>query len=445
MKRSLSSFLVCMAVLFELNTPFCPAQLKPDELFALMRASRSRYISIEAAMEVKGYRSTDQKQENPPLMYSQDTIYRRAGGLVYAECITKTFSETGKQNQYFKEIAILSPQGKKYYRQEPLGNKHGYGHIQKERELSGWMSMTPDIIFWWNLEWPGLENQYSSFLRQHADKVSITLDQTNRFYVLDTPVGIEENAPHFRYTVDPSRGYMPTVQEWLADDKTLVEKYVCSDYRLVNGLWAPFGYSIYLPNGTKGTDVTIKSLSINQPVAPEKFTFEFPAGTHVIDRILGVSYTVGDKKTNPNQQFTADTSIAIPVQTAPPATDEELAEIALKAKEMLVREKQAGAQVIPVVVPVEIIPSYVWVLPGKNDYIFSIKSESDKKPTLLSHSVEGGGLIFHLLENQISETGEFKVTLQRPDELTGFAEGVMTLTFSDQTATVHYIAAPIQP
>jgi hypothetical protein len=445
MKRSFI-LLICMAGIFDACMPFCRADLKPDELFSLMRASRSRYVSIEATMEIKGFYSTDEKQENPALMYSQETLYRRAGGLVYAECITKSFSDTGNPRSHIKEIALLTPQGKKYYREEPIGVKHPYGHIDKndDNQLSGWMSMTPDIIFWWNLEWPGLEIQYSKFLREHADKVSITLDQTSRFYVLDTPVGIEENAPHFRYTVDPSKGYMPTVQEWLDWDKTLVEKYVCSDYRLVNGLWAPFRYSIYITNGTRGTDVTIKSLSLNQPIAPDKFAFdEFPAGTHVIDRILGVSYTVGAKNNESDKQLTGGDSNALSTKLAPPATDAQLAQSALKAQELIAGEKQAASQTAPAIIPIEIVPSYVWVLPGKNEYVLSV-SAGGKKPSLVKHTFEPDGLVVQGLENKIASDGKIRVSLERPAEHKAFADGILTFEFADQKKTVHFVAAPLE-
>jgi hypothetical protein len=443
MKRALFFILLSAVITFEAG--FCWADLKPDELFSIMRASRGRYVSVEATMVIKGFYESQERQDKPVLMYSQENVYRRLNDLVYAECVTKSFTETGDLDSHSKEVAVVTPSREQYYSEEPIGNIHAYGHIRKndDNELWGRMSLTPDIIFWWNLARPGLETKYSRFLREHADNATIVYDETIQAYILHNRVGIEENAPGYRYTIDPSKGYMPVIQEWLDWDKTLIEKNVCADYRQVNGLWAPFRYSVYLPSGNLATDVTIKSLSINQPIAPQKLTFQFPAGTHVIDKILGVTYTVGAKDAA-KKPLAADESNTPASGLAPPATDAELAQSALKAQELLAEAKQA-ATATPSVPPVEISPSYVWVLNGKNDYTLAVTSPADATTTLVSHSFEDGGLILHALNNQLSTTGQITATVERPPDLEAYADGVLTLTFADQTATVHFIAAPVMP
>jgi hypothetical protein len=293
MKRFLRGLLVYAVCLAGFWAPICRAELKPDELFTMMRDSRSRYVSIEAQMDVKGFYPNEEKQEKPVLMYSQHMVYRRIENRMYAECITQTFSEAGQPSRHLKEIAVITPDGKMYYREEPLGSKKRHGQIQKDEDLSGWMSLTPDIVFWQDLAMPGIERKRLNYLRHNADKASLSYEQAAQVYILETPAGDDQNAPWFRYTVDASKGYMPTVQEWFDGNKTLLQKSVCGGYRQVNGLWAPFRYSIYLPNGNLVTDVTIRVLSINQPIPAKKFTLEFPLGTRVTDRIGNTEYTVG--------------------------------------------------------------------------------------------------------------------------------------------------------
>lgn len=445
MKRSFI-LLICVAGIWDTVMPFCRADLKPDELFALMRASRSRYVSIEATMEIRGFYLTDEKQDNPALMYSQETIYRRAGSIVYAECITKTFSETGSQNQFFKEIALLTPQSKKHYLEQLPGNKYPKGRIDKngDNELEGWMSMTPDAVMWYDLTMFKVENSRYEFLKKNPDKTAITVDGKDQNYILETPVGIEENAPRFRYTVDSSKDYMPVVREWLDWDKTLIQKEVRGDYRQVNGLWAPFRYGIYDPGDKLAADITIKSLSLNQPIAPEKLAFEYPAGTRVHNGILGVSYTAGATNNESDKQPTGGDSNAPSTILAPPATDAQLAQSMLKAQDLIASEKHAASQTAPVIIPIEVIPSYVWVLPGKNEYILSVNSKADKKLELVKHSIEAKGLILDAVENQISSSSRIKVVIERPTSLKGYADGVMTLEFSDQKANIHFVAAPLE-
>ena len=443
MKWSLFTLLNCALGMFGFWAPLCHADLKPDELFSLMRASRGRYVSMEATMEIKGFYPSEESQKTPVLMYSQETVYRRANGRVYAECVTKSFTETGDLDSHSREVAVITPSREQYYSEEPIGNIHAYGHIRKndDNELWGRMSLTPDIILWWNLARPGLETKYSRFLREHADRATIVYDETIHAYILHNRVGIEENAPGYRYTIDPSKGYMPVIQEWLDWDKTLIEKNVCADYRQVNGLWAPFRYWVYDQNGKLATDVTIKSLTINESIVADKLAFEFPSHTHVIDTILGVTYTVAAKDAA-KQSSAADESNTPPSGLVSPATDAELAQSALKAQELLAESKQAATGT-PSVIPVEISPSYVWVLPGKNDYTLTVTSLPDATTTLVSHSFEDGGLILHALNNQLSTAGQITVTVERTPDLEAYADAVLTLTFADQTPTVHFIAAPL--
>jgi hypothetical protein len=390
-------------------------------------------------MEIQGFYPAEETPGKSVLMYSQKTFYRRVNTLIYAECVTKTFSKTGVPEQHFREIMLLTPQSKKYYREDPIGNEHPSGRIDKnvDNELSGWLSLTPDVVFWGNLTWPGLEARYSDFFRKNADMVSIVYDETLQAYILNTPMGTEENAPRYRYTVDPSKGYMPRVQEWLNWNNTLIQKNVCGDYRQVNGLWAPFQYRIYDSNGNLATYVTIKSLSINQADKADKVAFQFPSGTRVRDRILGVAYTVDAKEVS-KESISTDEPNTQAIGLAPAATDEQLAQVAIKAQQLLEKQTEAGDKKSPAV-----YPEYVWIEPGKKEYSLLLAGEKDKRSAMVNYRFDGGGLVLHDLKDQIADSGRIQLTIERPAEMSGYGEGTLELDFAGQSKTIHLIAPPI--
>lgn len=436
MKRTL---LCILAGFVGLCSSFCQADITPQQLVSMMRASRARYISMEAAMDIKGFYPT---QEKLVLMYSQEAIYRTDGTTVYAEYITKAFSETGTLQQHFKEVAVVTPRSKTYYHEDLIETKHRRGRIDKneDNQIGGWFSITPDVVLWYDLTIAGAEDKRMAFVRDHPDKTDLSFDAKTSTYSLEIPAGPEPNAPLFRYTIDPSRGYMPVVYEWLNWDKTRIQKYARGDYRQINGLWAPFRFWIYDSNNTLATEVTVRSLSLNQPVSADTLNFEFPEGTWVSDRILGVDYRI--RNTDPNQPSSANTRDSAVGKLAPPAADREMAQNAQKAQELIAREKQTAAAAAAAIAPVEVSPCYVWVLPDKKEYTLRVKSPARQIPVLTDYAFEGNGLILHSCDKTSLASGKITLTLERPRTLTDYADGILTLTFSDQCVVIHFIAAP---
>lgn len=424
-----------------LCSSFCRADMTPQQLVSTMRASRARYISMEAAMDIQGFYPTQEKQDKPVLMYSQEAMYRTDGTNVYAEYITKTFSETGSLQQHFKEVAVITSRSKTYYHEDLIETKHRLGRIDKneDNQIGGWFSITPDVVLWYDLTIAGAEDKRMAFVRDHPDKTDLSFDAKTTTYRLEIPAGPEPNAPLFRYTIDPSRGYMPVVYEWLNWDKTRIQKYARGDYRQINGLWAPFRFWIYDSNDTLATEVTVRSLSLNQPVSADTLNFEFPEGTWVSDRILGVDYRV--RNTEPNQPSSVNTRDSVG-KLAPPAADRKLAQNAQKAQELIAREKQTAAAAAAAIAPIEVTPCYVWVLPDKKEYTLRIKSPARQIPVLTDYAFEGNGLILHSCDKTSLASGIITLTLERPRTLTGYADGILTLTFSDQHVVIHFIAAP---
>jgi hypothetical protein len=190
----------------------------------------------------------------------------------------------------------------------------------------------------------------------------------------------------------------------------------------------------------------VQSIQVNQPIK-EKLEFTFPSGTEVRDELRGIHYVVEQDDVSA-KSTTADSnavnvSPSAAIALPPSGTNAQLADAAMKAQELLAQEKRTAAGA-SLVVPIEITPSYIWVLPGKNEYVLSVNSKSDKTPGLVSHSIEANGLILNSVDDQISSSGKIRVGLERPAELRQFADGILTLVFADQKATVHFVAAPLE-
>jgi len=170
-----------------------------------------------------------------------------------------------------------------------------------------------------------------------------------------------------------------------------------------------------LPNGNLGTETVFQSISINALIADEKLVFELPEGTIVDDEVLGVRYVKGRKIKRDAVE-----------KTAGGGTPEEL------PSEAASREK-----------PAAVYPKYVWIEPGRKEYILTMRDETADKPALSSYRFGSSVLVLYELTNQISESGKIRLTIERPPSVTRYAEGILELTFDEKKTTVYLIAPPI--
>jgi|GEM_PF-2214762 len=73
-------FLILLGVCGEGLKAFVFANnLTSNELFKIMLVSRDRIVSLQICLERKGYYSSEEKTENPVLMYQQQMEYRQQG------------------------------------------------------------------------------------------------------------------------------------------------------------------------------------------------------------------------------------------------------------------------------------------------------------------------------------------------------------------------------
>jgi len=405
--------------------------LTADDLFKIMLAARERITSLDVRLEQKGYYPTEEKTENPVLMYKLQMEYRKKGPHWYCQIVNQTYDSSGKPDRNFTEAAFFSSDRTCFYREVPSGSSEREGRIAPgEVEFSGWMSATPDFALWHApLEF------WEEWRKQSAGRSSIVYNETNRIYILEFPY-TENESPLFRYTIEPSKGYIPVIREWLGSQKEIIQRDECSDFRLVDGFWIPFRHRVYLSNGTLGTETVFQSVSVNAPIAKEKLFFEYPEGTIVEDQVLGVRYIKGREIEKGAIEKTENLSIQ--GELPPSATDEQLAQAAVKAEILLERQPEDSSKKL-----LALYPDYVWIEPGRKEYSLMIGEEKAERPALTNYRFEGGGLVLHDLKDQISASGQIRLTIERPAGMTGYREGTLDLDFAGQKKTIHLISPPI--
>jgi len=398
----------------------------PKEILNLMEASRARYVFWGAEIDYCGYKPSD-KEESLPIQQAHKILSIKKTPTERLIDVDSTImdSRAGKESSFQEKFYFSSVYDKWYH-----SGKNG--EIIRSGEHRGRHFYTVEEALWGlcSYRWEVLVNQ--------IDKGVLLFDTEKKLYVLEISIHNGANAPWLRLYIDPLKDYVPVQGEILFEDKTLFIREETSNWVQKSGLWVPLKYktSMHLPDDKSWGEYTVKSIEINRPIA-DKLDFSFPLSTVVDDKIRGVKYVVKDV------EATADVSVVDnPANLPPPAMDGVLADANLKAQELLAQQKQAASGGMQVV-PIEIAPSYVWVLPGKNEYVLSISADG-KKPSLVKHTFEPDGLVVQGLENKIASDGKIRVSLERPAEHKSFANGVLMLEFADQKATVHFVAAPLE-
>lgn len=401
------------------ESPLWAGDFTSHELFMIMQASRSRMISLQAYLERRGYYLSEEKTENPVLMYQQEMEYRRQGERWYCRIVTQTYDSSGKPDRNFTEAAFFDSDKTYFYREEPSGSANRKGRIVPGKaRVSGWMSATPDYFLW------HAPSEFWKQWQKHSEgRASVVCNKDTGTYLLEFPYREDPNSPWYRYTIDPSKGYMPVMEEWLTSGKELIQRNESSDFRLVDGFWIPFRHRVYLPNGNLGTETIFQSVSINAPIADEKLFFEFPKGTIVDDEVSGTRYRKGYE--TKREAIKKTEGGGTPEELPPAAADAEL------------EATSAGREK-----PLVVYPEYVWIEPGRKEYILTIRDGAADKPALSSYRFDSSVLVLAELTDQISEAGKIRLTIERPPSVTRYAEGTLELTFNSGKKTEVYLIAP---
>jgi hypothetical protein len=352
--------------------------------------------------------------------------WKQVPGRVYArqEVCYSSYEDTKRNDLYYW--------GPEYAKQLTLADQEKTGIIQSLKD-----SAMKDYFGLYMMMW-GPDFEWDLILRR-ADSAALSYDTEKNLYVYEFQFYDNPDKARLRLWIDPQRDYIPVIKEYMDPDGTLYYRQTCLDWRRTSGLWVPITCKVVEYRNQTIEEYAVKEVEVNNPIDVERMDFEFPEGVFVEDRILRIEYRTPKKKTSPDSA--EQEKVVSPEQsgTLPPAaTDEQLAEAASKGRQLLQQQTEAGDKK-----SLAIYPEYVWIEPGRKEYILTLGEEKDRRPTLKSHQFAGGGLMLHELKDQISENGQIRLTIERPAAMTGYDEGTLELDFAGEKRTIHLVAPPL--
>ena len=408
------------------STVFAQGELQKGQLLKVMEASRARYVTMAASLSFQAYQ-LDENLVKTNLLSEMEIEWERIPGKVYVEEDVSLYDgkKTGQKTQYVfgpsSEKRVISEQGETT------------GEIAPPRGLIGgsYQSLYREM---WELPAYGWERLY-----ERVDAAFLTYEKASKCYVYEFQIyDSPDRSPWLRLWIDPQKEYIPVIQEILFPDKQVFIRESCLNFRKVNGLWVPMKYTSMEFKRRILREFTVKTVEVNPLLDSKRMDFEFPGGTIVEDRLRGVRYKVQDKPGPAAQPKTMDSGNPNVVHAAmpPSATDEELDTAVQKAKEIL------QAQAAPST-PVQPSAEYVWILPGKQEYILPVDPALQTDSALPEHSFYSDSLTLAGFQNDIAAAGEIRITVNRPQSETGYAEGILDLNFGQQKMEVYLIAPPI--
>lgn len=420
--------------------PLCvcgQADLTSEQLVLLMKASREQYNTVTAKMKARSYQYIDGKAD-PILRSTREIISRWTKNSSFSRVVETQYPEVKPHKDYPLTTIythVITPKWSK--RLIEADGRKPRGHVKPGRAFEQELPFYTVYTAMWGLCMRRLEEI-------NLREATVTRDEKNNCYILTSKIGNSPQGPSCRLQVDPTKGYIPVVQEPLKPDGTPMNRYECSDFRqTAAGLWVPYRYSWLDPKVSYGAVYEVEELTGNEPIPENLLDFDFPKGTIVSDERIGSRYIVGtatareDTTVDPCSQAQQTEAVTV---TAP-ATDDELRSAAAKAKE-LIKAQSGTDKPSPAI---EVSPKIVLVTPDKYEYKLSVKSDDGSKPVLLNHKFESDRLQLLSIENQIDDKKQLTIEVSRQQAYTGFAKGVLVLQFAGKTDAdrITFVSGPL--
>jgi hypothetical protein len=409
--------------------------LKAEQLVAVLRASATRYHSIEATMEGRGFQYASPAKDNPVEQYYIEMDYRRSADRIFAQVLS-TYDRNTPQSRSLRTTYGVANSVGRLLREEPLGASWFHAQILSKNDLLNQLSYTPDSLITGRVFEAGGERM----IRQ-MNQAAITRDSSSCWVMDFQSVADNPKSSWCRITLDPDKDFFPIRKEIRLADQTVFVIDECSDFRQIRGMWFPMRVSWMDTKSCFGGLYEYKSVAINEPISPDRLLVEFPPNATVDDMIHGVEYKIGANRVSGGSQTAAPSDAQThsnPILAAP-AGDDDLAKAAAKADEMLKKPKAASQTPIRI----GLTPDYVWVLPGKNQYTIELSPETKTRPNLSGKSFSDNPLILGSVDDQLAGAGKIIVTIERPEGHKAFADAVLTLDFAGTKVPIHFVAAPL--
>lgn len=418
------------------------ANLTPEQLVLLMKASREQYNSnsIDAKMEATSYQYDANDETETNLRMTREIVSRWTRKKSYSRIVRTTYPDVIPHEGYTPTIIETSGFTPKRFKRlievpdnrTPRGVIRAVSSLEEHRHFYNFYTIYGAM--WDFFGWP--------WEKMNLDKATVTRDEKNDLYIMKVQMGSSPKGRLIILYIDPSKNFIPVKKEFLTYDGTLLTTFECSDFRQPEiGLWIPYQYSVFAPRVHIRIIYEVLNVKVNEPIADDLFDFEFPIGTIVYDEILNLRYKIEDVNrpqspvVDPCSEVTGTAVGTLPVK------EEALVAAASRAKELLAAHASADT----VSSQIEVSPLTVLVTPDKYEYKISIKGYSDTKPVLLSYKFEGDGLELSALNNLIDNENRLLVNVNRLRSHTGFASGILFLYFEGENKPVEirFVSAPL--
>jgi hypothetical protein len=406
--------------------------LTVEQLIELMKASSNQYTSIDAKMRATSYQKTDEKSLPKIKMIRQITC-RCSNDRSYWQIEQSDFrNDATNQPEEKKSVTTYSAtsQWTKYLVEEqgklPRGTMRAGGIRNEDQNFYNIY-----LALWENCGW--------LWGGTKLHKVSLNYDNYNNLYILEIQVGSNKGPIH-KFYVDSEKDFIPSKRESFANDGTLIIRFQCEEFRLINNLWIPYRYSWFDPGANYKVVYEVEDLAVNEPIADDLLDFEFPVGTIVRDKILNLRYKIED--VNQPQSFVVDPcSKSLTTVLSTPVEEEALLAAASKAKVLLEAKTSTEAKTSQI----EVSPLTVLVTTDKYEYKLSVKKDGDTKPVLLNYKFESAELELTSLKNVINTDDRLIVSINRLKSHTGFASCTLFLSFEGENkpVEVRFVSAPL--
>jgi hypothetical protein len=422
---------------------FGQEDLTAQQLVLLMKASSQEYKSISADIKTIVYQQADaNKPKN--VKYEQRITSRWTKDKEFIKIVrnSKVLRLDPNTGQSFPSGTADSYT---YYSIAPGLNKR-LVEVPSIRSRRAMVSSSPDLAqevpcdtlytAMWGLGGISLE-------KLRLDTAQVTFDKNSGLYILLAKAGDNPQGPKIRLYIDPSKNYIPVIQESMLYDGTAFSKHKCSDLRQSSdGLWIPYQYSWSDPRMGYFGEYKFEDVVVNKPIADNLLDIDFPQGTKVTDKRIGSTYVVGK---NP-RSAKAGSSAAVQQGTSEPntatlivqVTDDELRAAATKASSLLTANSPT-AKPAPAV---EVFPQVVFVRAGKSEYTLSVKCVDGKKAQLNNYSFKSDKMNLVSLQNQLAEQGTIVVNINRQPGHIGFETASLELQFVQGKFEVTFVSPP---
>lgn len=255
----------------------------PEQLVALVEASRAGYRSFNVEFEVERYLYKNGKRQPHPLEVAK-LVWRSTPDKVLFHEDQRARQPDGSEQRLQKTYASDAKHTKRLGQAE---HDDPRAIIAPGTQMMQEIDLNPATALW-------SPTSPTVYTRIKNDNSTVSKDASSGNLLLKGVIG--SDGSRVVISIDPTKGYLPVRTDTYRKDGTFIMGCVCSDVReVVQGKWLAYTFTWRLDSHAESVFRVTKA-EVNTDIPPEQLDFSFPSGTIVDDRIAGLRYHVGDER-----------------------------------------------------------------------------------------------------------------------------------------------------